>query len=250
MQTLVDPGGSAKTSMANAALGRVGMQDLTVVFDLDGTLVETAPDLIRSVNHVLGLAGIQAVEPSSIRPSISFGGRAMIVKALAIRSADLAEYEIDRLLAIFLEHYAANIAVESHAFPGLEDALDELDRRGARLAVCTNKREVMSRLLLGTLGLGPRFKAIAGRDTFPVWKPHPDHLTGAIRMAGGDPRRAVMIGDSDTDIKTARAAGVPVIGVPFGYTDVPIDQLGPDAVIAHYDELVAAIERVRPVSQT
>lgn len=222
------------------------MHDLTVVFDLDGTLVETAPDLIRATNHVLGLAGLEPVAPAAIRPSISFGGRAMIVKALEIRNARLAEAEIDRLLEPFLAYYAANIAVESHAFPGLEPALDALSGRGARLAVCTNKREGMSRLLLDTLGLTSRFKAIAGRDTFPVWKPHPDHLTGAIRLAGGDPGNAVMIGDSDTDIQTARAAGVPVIGVPFGYTDTPIEQLGPDAVISHYDELVGVVEKVRP----
>lgn len=221
------------------------MQDLTVVFDLDGTLVETAPDLIRATNHVLGLAGLEAVPAASIRPSISFGGRAMIVEALRVRGASLVEAEIDRLLEAFLTHYADNIAVESHAFPGLDAALDALSERGATLAVCTNKREGLSRQLLDALGLTGRFRAIAGRDTFAVCKPHPDHLIGAIRLAGGDPRRAVMIGDSDTDIKTARAAGVPVIGVPFGYTDTPIDQLRPDAVIGHYDELVAAVEVVR-----
>jgi phosphoglycolate phosphatase len=222
------------------------MQDLTIVFDLDGTLVETAPDLIRATNHVMGLAGLAPVEPAAIRPSISFGGRAMIVQALEIRGARLAETEVDRLLAAFLEHYAANIAVESHAFPGLETALDRLQASGARLAVCTNKREGMSRLLLETLGLAGRFAAIAGRDTFPVHKPHPDHLTGAIRLAGGDISRAVMIGDSETDILTARSARLPVIGVPFGYTATPIRDLYPDAVIDHYDELLDAIERVRP----
>ncbi|MGE3915414.1 MAG: phosphoglycolate phosphatase, partial [Hyphomicrobiaceae bacterium] len=211
------------------------MRDLTIVFDLDGTLVETAPDLIRATNHVLGMVDLAAVEPGEIRPSISFGGRAMIVRALEIRGARLDAAEIDSLLEHFLAHYAANIAVESHPFPGLESALDALADRGARLAVCTNKREGMSRLLLETLGLDRRFAAIAGRDTFPVHKPHPDHLTGAIRLAGGDPARAIMVGDSDTDIRTARAAGVPVIGVPFGYTDVPMEQLGPDALLAHYD---------------
>lgn len=222
------------------------MQDLTIVFDLDGTLVETAPDLIRATNHVLGIAGLAPVEPAAIRPSISFGGRAMIVRGLELHRAKLTDTEIDGLLATFLDHYAANIAVESHAFAGLETALDTLADRGARLAVCTNKREGMSRLLLETLGLAGRFAAIAGRDTFAVHKPHPDHLTGAIRLAGGDPALAIMIGDSDTDIKTARAAGVPVIGVPFGYTDVPMRDLGPDLVIAHYDELLAGIEAIRP----
>ncbi len=220
------------------------MRDLTVVFDLDGTLVETAPDLIRSTNHVLALAGLAPVAPAAIRPSISFGGRAMIVKGLEIREARLTEAEIDKLLDVFLDHYATNIAVESHAFPGLEAALDSLAAAGATLAVCTNKREGLSRTLLETLGLDRRFAAIAGRDTFPVYKPHPDHLLGAIRMAGGDPARAVMVGDSDTDIKTARAAGIPVIGVPFGYTDVPIAELAPDEVVHHYDHLVPAIERL------
>jgi phosphoglycolate phosphatase len=222
------------------------VQDLTIVFDLDGTLVETAPDLIRATNHVLALDGHAPVDPASIRPSISFGGRAMIVRALEVRGATYADAEIDRLLEHFLAHYADNIAVESHAFPGLEAAIDRLAAEGARLAVCTNKREGMSRLLLETLGLADRFAAIAGRDTFPVHKPHPDHLTGAIRLAGGDPRHAVMIGDSDTDLKTARAASIPVIGVPFGYTDVPMHELGPDALIEHYDHLYDAINRVRP----
>ena len=221
------------------------MHDLTIAFDLDGTLVETAPDLIRATNHVLGLIGEAPVPPAEIRPSISFGGRAMVVKALEIRQARLTEAEIDGLVEHFLAHYAENIAVESHPFPGLEAALDHLAAAGARLAVCTNKREGMSRLLLETLGLAGRFAAIAGRDTFPVYKPHPDHLTGAIRLAGGDPRFAVMVGDSNTDLLTARAAGVPVIGVPFGYTDIPMRDLGPDALLEHYDDLAATIQRVR-----
>ena len=222
------------------------MRDLTVVFDLDGTLVETAPDLIRATNHVLALVGLEPVAPAEIRPSISFGARAMIVRALEIKTARLSQQEIDRLFEAFLDHYSANIAVESHAFPGLERALDQLSGDGARLAVCTNKREGMSRLLLDTLGLSKRFAAIAGRDTFPVYKPHPDHLTGAIGLAGGDPALAVMVGDSATDIRTARAAAIPVVGVTFGYTDTPIEQLGADAVISHYDHLTEAVARIRP----
>jgi phosphoglycolate phosphatase len=222
------------------------MQDLTIVFDLDGTLIETAPDLINATNHVLALVGAAPVAPAEIRPSISFGGRAMIVKALEIREARLGEAEIDGLVERFMAHYRDNIAVGSRPFPGLETALDEIAGAGARLAVCTNKREGMSRLLLETLGLAGRFAAIAGRDTFPVCKPHPDHLTGAIRLAGGDPRLAVMVGDSATDVRTARAAGLPVIGVPFGYTDVPMHALGPDALLEDYAALAATIERVRP----
>lgn len=220
------------------------MDGLTVVFDLDGTLVETAPDLVRATNHVLAMKGLAPVAGEIIRPSISFGARAMITEALRLHATVLPPTEIDHLHAQFLQHYAANIAAESHAFPGLTEALDALAIGGARLAVCTNKQEHLSRRLLDALGLASRFAAIAGRDTFDVFKPHPDHLRGAIRLAGGDEKRAIMVGDSDTDIRTARAAGIPVIGVPFGYTDVPIHQLAPDIVIESYSDLTAAVSRL------
>lgn len=222
------------------------MHDLTIVFDLDGTLVETAPDLVRATNHVLGLAGVEPVDGALLRSHISFGSRAMIEHAFHLRDRAPVEGEVDHLQRSFLAFYEANIANDSHCYPGLEQALSQLSARGGTLAVCTNKFERPSRELLTTLGLIDRFAAIAGRDTFPVCKPDPDHLRGAIRLAGGDPKRAVMIGDSDTDIKTARAAGIPVIAVPFGYTDIPVYDLGPDAVIEHYRDLEAAIDRVRP----
>ena len=217
------------------------MQDVTVVFDLDGTLVETAPDLVRATNHVLGLAGLAPVPASGIRPAISFGARVMIETGFKLHGRAPDPTVIDRLHRQFLEHYGENIAVESHAYPGLEAALEGLAAKGARLAVCTNKQEKLSRKLLDALGLSRHFRALAGRDTFPVFKPDPGHLTGVIHKAGGDPKRAIMVGDSDTDIKTARAAGIPVIGVPFGYTDIPIHELKPDAVITHYRELETAI---------
>ena len=222
------------------------MQHLTIVFDLDGTLVETAPDLIAATNHAMALAGLAAVPAAAVRPAISFGSRAMIETGLRTHGRTATTSEIDRLQEHFLSHYAENIAVESHAFPGLEASLEALSGRGARLAVCTNKQERLSRRLLDALDLSRHFKALAGRDTFPVFKPDPGHLTGVIARSGGDPAQAIMVGDSLTDIKTARAAGIPVIGVSFGYTDVPMRDLGPDAVIEHYRELEAAIARVRP----
>jgi len=221
------------------------MRGLTIAFDLDGTLVETAPDLIRATNHVMSVAGLAPVDGTGLRNVISFGSRAMIEHGLSVHGQSMTIADVDRLQVLFLEHYAANIAAESHAYPGLETALGLLAENGARLVVCTNKQEALSRQLLDALGLAPRFAAIAGRDTFPVYKPHPDHLTGAIRLAGGDPADAVMVGDSDTDIRTARAAGIPVVGVPFGYTDVPIRDLGADLVIEHYDELLDAVKRLR-----
>lgn len=220
------------------------MHGLTIAFDLDGTLVETAPDLIRATNHVLAHIGLAPVPAASLRGTISLGARAMIEHGLTQHRKVLSSNEVDKLLERFLSHYTANIAVESHPYPGLEQALLRVAERGACLVVCTNKQEALSRRLLDELGLTGHFAAIAGRDTFPVFKPHPDHLTGAIRMAGGDPSRAIMVGDSDTDIKTARAARLPVIGVPFGYTDVPIHKLAPDIVIEHYRDLEHAVEQL------
>ncbi len=220
------------------------MRDLTVAFDLDGTLVETAPDLIAATNHVLDHEGLPPIAPEVLRPAISFGAAAMIAKGLAHHGITAERPAIEAHLDRFLAYYTANIAATSHAFPGLEPALDRLTAQGARLTVCTNKRAAMSEQLLGELRLRQRFAALAGRDTFPVCKPHPDHLTGAIRLAGGDPARAIMVGDSAVDISTAKAAGIPIIAVTFGYTDVHVRDLAPDAVIEHYDELIPAIEGI------
>ena len=216
----------------------------TIVFDLDGTLVETAPDLISSTNHVLGLAGLGAIEPALIRPFISFGARSMIREGLRLHGRAMADMEIDVIHGTFIAHYTDNIAALSHPYPGLTGALDRLAASGAQFAVCTNKTEVLARKLLEQLGLMGRFKALAGYDTFPVFKPHPDHLLGTIRLAGGEAGRAIMVDDSETDIKTAQAAGTPVIGVTFGYTDEPVATFGPDVVIDHFDALNAAVRQI------
>ena len=220
------------------------MNGVTLVFDLDGTLVDTAPDLIRAANHVIASRGLEPLSLDQLKPSISFGARHIIATGLKMRGAVVSEPELDRLLDRFLDYYAENIAVGSRPFPGLPELLADCASRGARLAVCTNKREAMSRLLLDQLGLLQTFHALAGRDTFPVCKPHPDHLLGVIDLAGGDRRRAVMVGDSDVDVATAKAAGVPVIGVTFGYTHVPVANLSCEAVIDHYGEFPAALARI------
>ena len=220
------------------------MRDTTLVFDLDGTLVDTAPDLILAVNHVLTSQGLELVPPERLQPEISFGGRHMIATGLRLRGVSFTETELDTLVDRFLEFYGHNIAVESRPFDGLVDVLEGCLSAGATLAVCTNKLEGMSRQLLDQLGLMRLFRALAGRDTFPICKPHPDHLLGAIRLAGGNPDRAVMVGDSEVDISTAKAARIPCIGVTFGYTHVPVAELGPDAVIDDYAELPAALSRV------
>lgn len=221
------------------------MRDLTIVFDLDGTLVDTAPDLVGAANHALADLGLAPVPAAVLRPFISHGARRMIVEALKHAAHEVDETGVDALLARFLRYYEANIARDSRPFDGAAAALDLLAGSGARLAVCTNKRERLSHLLLDALGLSGRFSFVAGRDTFPVCKPNPGHLTGAVKGAGGDPARAVMVGDTIVDMQTARAAGVPGIAVAFGYSDIPPDNLGADISINHFNELMGAIGTVR-----
>lgn len=219
---------------------------ITVVFDLDGTLIDTAPDLINACNHVLNEAGIAAVPEAILRPHISFGSRAMIIEGLAHHGRTLPAAEIDLMWAAFLDYYARHIAVDSRPYPHVEDVLEHLAHAGVRLAVCTNKVEALSRQLLSALGMDQRFAAICGRDTFPACKPDPAHLLGTIAAAGGTPQRALMVGDSDTDVSTARAAGVPIIGLTFGYTGVPMADLRPDALLDSYAAFHAAYAELAP----
>lgn len=224
----------------------IDVTDATVVFDLDGTLVDTAPDLAAATNHVLGLAGLAAIPALRLRPFISHGARAMIDAGLRLHGKSFAEGELNRLYEQFLAFYADNLAVASRPFEGLTELLDQLVAAGARLAVCTNKVEGLSKLLLRELDLEHRFAAIAGRDTFDEFKPAPGHLTRTIAMAGGRADRAVMVGDSEVDIATAAAARVPSIAVTFGYTPRPVAEFKPDAVIDHYREFMPALARVLP----
>jgi phosphoglycolate phosphatase len=211
---------------------------LTLVFDLDGTLVDTAPDLIQTLNVIFTQEGLPPMPFGAARRLIGGGARAMIKRALHAegRSADL-----DRLHQEFIAYYADHIADRSRAFPELQSVLDRLAADGHRLAVCTNKLEWLSTRLLDALQLGGRFAAICGQDTFGVYKPDPQMFRLTVERAGGDPSRAIMIGDSGTDIRTARAARVPVIAVDFGYSDVPIETLAPDRIISSFAQLPAAI---------
>jgi phosphoglycolate phosphatase len=217
------------------------MKDLTLVFDLDGTLVDTAPDLVAATNHVLQHIGLPGVEEKSLRRWIGHGAHYMVEHAMGPAAEKLTMPERSHLLELFLDYYGRNIAVGSRPFEGTIEALESFSRQGAKLAVCTNKMEHMSRTLLDALDMTRYFASIAGRDTLPTFKPDPGHLLGTIKLAGGNPARAIMIGDSRTDIDTAKAAKVPVIGVSFGYTDVPVSEMSPDAVIDHYRDLERAI---------
>lgn len=208
-----------------------------IVFDLDGTLVDTAPDLLDSLNHSLEAGGLAAAHASQLYGFVGHGGKVMIEKAFAAQNKDLAAREHDRLYELFVEHYNANMPGRSLPYPGVLDTLDRFSDAGYLLAVCTNKFEMMAVRLLTELGIAHRFAFISGQDTFPYRKPDPRHLIDTIERAGGDRGHSLMIGDSRTDIDTAKAAGIPVVAVDFGYTDRHVREFEPSAIISHFNEL-------------
>ena len=213
----------------------------TIVFDLDGTLIDSAPDLVDTLNVVFAREGLAPVPYDTARNLIGGGARLMIKRGVEAEGLDYPPAKLETLFADFIAHYSEHIADRSRPFPGLIEALDALAAEGHRFAVCTNKLERLSVMLLKELGLAHRFAAICGQDTFGMQKPDPEVLRRTIAAAGGDLQHAIMIGDSLTDIRTARAAGVPVIAVDFGYTDRPVTELGPDRVISGFTQLPAAI---------
>jgi phosphoglycolate phosphatase len=213
----------------------------TIVFDLDGTLVDTAPDLINALNYILVREGMPPVPLHSARTMIGAGARRLLERGLELDGRVIELEDINRLTVDFIDYYAAHIADASRPFEGLEGALDDLAARGCRFAVCTNKLEWLSKLLLDRLGLSARFSAICGADTFGISKPDPAILRQTVARAGGEMSSTVMVGDAGPDIGVARRAGVPVIGVTFGYTEVPIAELKPDLLIHHMKELPAAV---------
>lgn len=210
---------------------------ITVVFDLDGTLVATADDLLDSLNHVLAHAGLAPLAADQVGYRFGQGARTMISHGHEVQGCDLGKERLRELTTLFIEHYSDNIPGKSAPFPGLIEALDRLESAGMRLAVCTNKLEKLARLLLDRLRLLDRFAALAGADTFSVRKPEADHILKTVAAAGGAPGRAVMVGDSVSDILGARNARIPSIAVPFGYSDIPVEELEPDHIITGYHEL-------------
>ncbi len=215
-----------------------------IVFDLDGTLVDTAPDLIGSLNTVLAEQGVAPVALADARYIVGQGAKIMIERGFALSSAPLPEDKVPALFDRFIEVYLGRIAQESTLFDDLEATLDLLAAEGAVLAVCTNKRTTLSLALLDALGLTQRFAAIIGADSVPAPKPDPGHLIAAIKAAGGEVSRALMVGDSISDVLAAKAAGVPVAVVSFGYTQIPAAELGGDALFHHFAELPAIARRL------
>lgn len=222
----------------------------TIAFDLDGTLVETAPDLIGALNTVLAEEGLPPVPYSDVRILVGQGARFLVAKGFERAGAALPEEAMPRLFQRFLDVYGARIARESRPFPGCLAALHALADRGAALAVCTNKPQQLTDALLDALDMTGLFAAVVGGDVLPTQKPDPATLLLAIEKAGGAPRRAILVGDASPDTGAAKAAGVPCVVVDFGYTLTPAAQLGGTALISAYAELVPAIEALAASCRT
>lgn len=226
------------------ALAPDSLAGAVIVFDLDGTLVDTAPDLVGALNTVLREQGLPALPLAQARVMVGRGARALIEQGFAAAGAPLDPARAAALVEQFIAAYLARIADESRPFDGVLAALDQLAAAGATLAVCTNKRTDLSLALLDALNMTDRFAAVIGADRAPAPKPDASHLLTAIAAAGGRPARAIMVGDSASDIGAARAARVPSVLVSFGYTEIPPADLGADLMIDRFDELAGAAARL------
>jgi phosphoglycolate phosphatase len=215
-----------------------------VGFDLDGTLVDSNRDLAPAINHALQLAGREQIPADATRKLIGGGARRMLERALELTGGMPSGPDFEALHGALLKYYEAHIADHTVPFPGCLDALDALLDRGCRLAVITNKIEVFSRRLLDALDLSDRFELVLGGDTLGPGraKPAPDMIDTAMLMLGGG--KFAMVGDSSFDVRAARNAQVPVVALSFGYNDLPAHDLGADAVIDHFDQLVGTLERL------
>ncbi|WP_319520384.1 phosphoglycolate phosphatase [uncultured Martelella sp.] len=217
------------------------MSSPLVIFDLDGTLVDTAPDLIESLNHAIAPEGLAPFDISQLHQLVGKGVKVMIRRAFALRETELDDQTFEACFERFTTHYRAGMPGKSRPYPGTESALERLKAAGFTLAVCTNKRMPLTMPLLQSLGLADHFDVITGGDSFEFRKPDPRHVLGTIEQAGGKPENAVMIGDSSNDIDAASGAGVATVAVTFGYADRPVETLGAGRTISHFDELTAAL---------
>jgi phosphoglycolate phosphatase len=215
-----------------------------LIFDLDGTLVDTAPDLLQATNHALSLIDCPTITPAQLRSFVGHGALELIRRGIAAAGRNVNEGEIKRLHQTLLEYYSANICRNSTLFPGLVNVLDKAKAHGLRMGVCTNKVEHLSHKLLGEIGLAKYFDVVVGGDTLPTMKPDPAPYLEAVRRLGLDTGQTAMFGDSETDIRTAQNAGAPVIAVSFGYTAQHVSHFNPTHVIDHYDEAWPIVQRM------
>ena len=218
------------------------MKGFLLVFDLDGTLVDSVMDLRAALNEVLRERGHRALSRAEVKHMIGEGVPALVARALAASGADPAEAPM--ALPRFLEIYEANPTQLSRPYPGVSETLATLRRRGYRTAICTNKPQQATLAVMQGLDLLPLFDGIAGGDRFPVRKPHPGHLLQLIAELGARPEASAMIGDNENDAAAARSAAVPLVLVRYGYARVEPESLAADALLDHFSELPGALERL------
>ena len=221
----------------------------TIVFDLDGTLADTLPDLARSINFATATRGLNPVDALQIRELAASGLKPMIRQAYRIHDMPIDEQLVDELFDIAVAEYSNNIAMKTKLYPGVEKSLEQFIENGWLLAVCTNKPLALATKLLEELGHLNKFASICGADSFPFKKPDARHLTQTIENAGGSKSNAIMVGDASIDILTARNAGIPVVAVDFGYADVPVADFNSDVVISHYDALFEIARKLVQISK-
>lgn len=220
------------------------MQEITIIFDLDGTLVDTAPDLHGALNHSLRRAGRDLIDLEHVRHMVGRGARVLLERGLEATGGLPESERFEELVEDFFDYYQDHLSDQSRPFDGVVDALETFRDAGAVMGVCTNKPMRFAKDLLIDLNLAQYFKATTGGDSFKVRKPDAGHITGTLEAMGHNGGRAYMIGDSISDIDAAHNAGLPCIAVSYGYTETPVQELGPDYIIDHFNELVPLIRQI------
>ncbi|QTN20747.1 HAD-IA family hydrolase [Brevundimonas sp. AJA228-03] len=220
------------------------LEGWTLAFDLDGTLVETHQDLVGTLNRMLVLKGLPPVPMEGARALIGGGARALLEHGFTLAGAPLDQARDPDLFDAFIADYIAHIADESTPFEGVVETLETLSARGATLVVVTNKRSDLSELLLGKIDLTRHFAAIVGPDRVSERKPSGAHLIEAVTSVGGDPARAIMVGDAAPDAGTAKDAGIPCVLVSFGYTPIPVEDLGGDIIVDAFEDVEEAVDMI------
>ncbi|HEY2356598.1 MAG TPA: HAD-IA family hydrolase [Phenylobacterium sp.] len=229
---------------AENTAGGTALAGAVIALDLDGTLVDTAHDLVGTLNWLLAGEGLAPLPLDEARPFIGRGARWLIERGFQAADATLAPEQVQPLFERFIARYEAHIADESRPFPGAVEALETLKVQGAKLCVCTNKLTGLSTTLLDALDLSRLFDAVVGADATPAIKPDPRHIEAAVAACEGSMSRAIMVGDAATDAGAARAARVPLVLVSFGYTEIPARELAPDVLIDRFDQLPEACVRL------
>ncbi len=207
-----------------------------ILFDLDGTIADTALDLSATLNYLLSMAGREEIDHSLVRNMVGQGAKALIMKGFSHTGEAPDEHELDALFDQYLEYYLDHIADETTLFPGTEAMLVTLKDQGIPLAICTNKNIELTHALLDEMNIAHYFAAVTCGDSFPFKKPDPRHLTATCEQMGADPKKAIMVGDSVNDIAAGLAANMLTVGVTFGYTEKPVQEFGPHIIIDRFDD--------------